>query len=171
MEKMTILSVLKKIKHIDRKIDKNKVRLAKWCSYFNIELGPDEHPPYDADKLIQALDDQFKYRAILRHALHKANIENKVEYKGEEKTIDELLILRTKTLSAKLECLKLLRRKEKGYKTLSHLTDDERKAVVVINQFDSLKRDRAIDKIENQQAELDEILDEVNITLSTNVSK
>ena len=38
---LTILQALKKIKHIDRKIEKTKERIQKWCSY----IHPLEAPP------------------------------------------------------------------------------------------------------------------------------
>jgi len=177
-EKMTILEVLKKVKHIDRKIAKNKERVKKWCSYFNIDVGEVgvaqtslPEPPYDTQKLLQTLNDQIKYRAELRHALHKANIENTTTYKGKEMTIDELLVLRTKTLPEMVECLKLMRRKEKGYQILSHLPEDVCKQVFVINQFDSTTRDKNMDDIEDEIADIDTILDEINITLPTTINR
>ena len=127
-EKMTVLEVLKKVKHIDRKIEKNKKRVQRWCSYFNTEVGRSglkkeklPAPPYNTEKLIQALNDQIKYRAELNHALHEANILNKVTYKSKEMTIDELIILKTVTLPSMLDCLKLMRRKEKTYQMYQKL--------------------------------------------------
>ncbi len=171
MPKMTILEVLKKIKHIDRKITKNKERLAKWGSYFDIEVDPGQEPLYDAQKLMQSLNDLISTRGDYRHALHKANIDNKVKYGSKELTIDELLVLRTSTLPAKMAYLKLLRRKEKSYRELQHLTDEERKDVRVVTQFDPLARDKAIDAIENDIAEIDKLLDETNITLTTDIER
>lgn len=171
MAKMTILEVLKRIKHVDRKIEKSKERLSKWCSYFDIELEPGQEPLYNAEKLMQSINDLIALRGIYRHALHKANIDNKVEYKGKMLTIDELLVLRTSTLPARRNCLLLLRRREKGYSELRHLTEDERKAVRVITQFDPLKRDKSVDEIENEMADLDRLLDELNITLTTDIER
>jgi hypothetical protein len=171
MAKMTILEVLKRIKHVDRKIEKSKERLSKWCSYFDIELEPGQEPLYNAEKLMQSINDLIALRGSYRHALHKANIDNKVEYKGKELTIDELLVLRTSTLPARRTCLLLLRRREKGYSELRHLTEDERKAVRVITQFDPLKRDKSVDEIENEMADLDRLLDELNITLTTDIER
>lgn len=170
MAKMTILEVLKKIKHVDRKIEKCKQRIAKWCSFFDITTD-DGKPLYDTEKLIQSVNDLIALRSKYRHALHKANIDHKVEYNGKEVTIDELLVLRTYTLPAKLETLALLRRKEKGYNDLRYLTEDERKAVKVITQFNPLERDKAVDAIENEMAELDKLLDDINITSETNIDR
>lgn len=170
MPKMTILEVLKKIKHVDRKIEKNRQRIERWCSFFDIETDEGE-PLYHTDKLIQAVNDLIAVRSKYRHALHKANIDCKVEYKGKEVTIDELLVLRTYTLPTKLSTLSLLRRKEKGYNDLRYLTEDERKSVKVITQFDPLERDRAIDDIENEMAELDKLLDDINITSETEIDR
>ena len=177
-EKMTVLEVLKKIKHVDRKVEKNKKRLGRWCSYFNTEVGElgvkEEKlpkPQYDTKKLLQTLNDLLTYRAQLQHALHRANIENTTEYKGKTITIDELIGLRTEVLPARLECLKLLRRKEKTYQSLSHLTDEERKKVFVITQFDPAVRDRDVDAIEDEAANIDTLLDEINITLPTTVNR
>lgn len=171
MAKMTILEVLKKIKHVDRKIEKNTARLSKWCSYFDIELEPGQEPLYNTEKLLQATSDLITLRGAYRHALHKANIDNKVEYKGKMLTIDQLLVLRTNTLPSKRSCLMTMRRKEKGYSELRHLTEDERKAVRVITKFDPLKRDKSVDDIENEMADLDKLLDEINITLTTDIER
>ena len=172
MPKMTILEVLKKIKHIDRKIETAKVRLAKWCSYFDFEADTETGAPlYDTEKLLQSLKDMISIRATYRHALHKANIENTAKYNGKEYTIDELIMMRTVTLPAILECLKLLRRKEKNYSDLRHMTEDERKAVRVITQFDPLRRDKSVDKAENEMAEIDSILDDMNIVTETDIDR
>ena len=171
MKKMTILEVLKKIKHIDRKIEKLKLRLEEWCSYYDIKLDPGQQPLYDAKKLLQALNDLITLKSVYRHALHKANIEHKVEYKGKKLTIDELIMMRTVTLPAKKQCLELLRRKEKGYVDLRHLSEEERKEVKVITQFDSVRRDRSIDKIDDEIANLDLLLDDTNIVLKTDIDR
>ncbi len=171
MPKMTILEVLKKIKHVDRKIEKNKARMAKWCSYFDIELSPGEEPLYNTEKLFQSTDDLLNVRASYRHALHKANIEHVVENKGKNYTIDELLILRTHTLPELKECLQLFRRKEKNWRELQHLSEEERKNVKVVTQFDPLKRDKQIDEVENEMAAIDQLLDEINITRPTHIER
>lgn len=171
MPEMTILEVLKKIKHVDRKITKNKERVAKWCSYFDIEADEWKSPLYNTGKLLQSLEDLIILKGTYRHALHKANIDNKIEYKGKKLTIDEILVLRTNTLPSNMECLELLKRKEKSYSELRHLTEEERKAVKVVTQFDPLKRDKAIDSIEDEMANLDRLLDEINITIPTGIER
>jgi len=171
MPRMTILEVLKKVKHIDRKIEKAKKRMVKWCSYFNTDLEPGQEPLYDVEKLLQSLNDMIVLRGAYRHALHKANMDNLVEYKGKKSTIDELLILRTNVLPAKKDCLSSLRRKEKGYNELRHMTEEERKTVKVITKFDPFKRDKSIDEIENEMADLDNFLDGINITITTDIER
>ena len=153
MSKMTILEVLKKIKHVDRKIEKLKLRLEEWCSYYDIKLDPGQQPLYDAKKLLQALNDLITLK------------------KGKKLTIDELIMMRTVTLPAKKQCLELLRRKEKGYVDLRHLSEEERKEVKVITQFDSVRRDRSIDKIDDEIANLDLLLDDTNIVLKTDIDR
>jgi len=171
MSKMTIMEVLKKIKHIDRKIEKSRERMVKWCSYFDNELEPGQEPLYNTEKLLQSINDLIILRGTYRHALHKANIDNQVDYKGKKLTIDELLVLRTNVLPTKRDCLLSLRRKEKGYNELRHLTEEDRKIVRVITKFDPLKRDKSIDEVENELADLDKLLDEVNITLTTDIER
>jgi len=160
MSKMTILEVLKKIKHVDRKIEKLKLRLEEWCSYYDIKLDPGQQPLYDAKKLLQALNDLITLK------------------KGKKLTIDELIMMRTVTLPAKKQCLELLRRKEKGYVDLRHLSEEERKEVKVITHpfkaaslFDSIRRDRSIDEIDDEMANLDLLLDDTNIVLKTDIDR
>ncbi len=169
MAKLTILQTLKKIKHLDRKIEKADARLARWCSYLNIDVEEGSTPPYEHSTLLQQLSDWRDLRATLIHSLHKANLENTVEYKDKETTIDELLILRTKTLPDTKKTLELMRRKEKNYNNLRHLGEDERKEVKVITQFSPAERDKAIDRIEDDMAFIDQILDELNISVQTTI--
>jgi len=164
MAKMTILQVLKRIKHIDRRLEKIDNRVARWCSYYDTELEPGQEPPYNVDKLIQQAKDLRVYRAALRHALHKANINHFAEYNGKNITFDELLIHRTITLPQQKTLISCLKRKEKNYHALGHLTEEERKRVRVVSQFNPTDRDKAIDDIDNEIDEIDEILDELNIS-------
>ena len=150
---MTILQGLKKIKHLDRKIGKNRNRIARWCSHFS-----DEQPMYDNEgirKLIQATDDLVHERNRIRHRLHETNILTTVELNGNVMTMDELIILRTLVVPEKLETLKTLRRKEK-----SHYQD---KGITVLMHYDPAERDKAVDRLENALDEFDEILDDMNI--------
>jgi len=166
---LTILQVLKKIKHLDRKIEKADARLAKWCSYFNIDIEEGQSAPYKHDTLLQQISDWRDLRAKLVHALHKANLNNTAEYKDKQWTIDELLILRTKTLPDTKKTLELMRRKEKNYNNLRHLSEEERKEVKVVTQFNPAKRDKAVDQIEDDMAFIDQILDELNISVQAPV--
>ena len=166
---LSILQTLKKIKHLDRKIEKAGARLARWCSYFNVDVEEGESPPYKRETLLQQLSDWRDLRAALIHGLHKANLLNTVKYKGKELTIDELLILRTKTLPDTKKTLGSMRRKEKNYNNLRYLGEEERKEVKVITQFNPAERDKAIDQIEDDMAFIDQILDELNISVQVDI--
>lgn len=162
---MTILQILKKIKHLDRKVEKDEKRLAKWCSHFDCDLAEGEKPPYDTDVLLKAIEDRRYHRGILVHALHRANLNNTTNYKGKALTLDQLLILRTVTLPAQKATMQLMRRKEKNYNNLRHMSEEERKEVKVVVNFDPVARDKVIDVIDDDLAHIDQILDEINITV------
>ena len=166
---LSILQVLKKIKHLDRKVEKADARLAKWCSYFNIDVEEEQPPPYKHSTLLQQIWDWRELKAKLIHALHKANLNNTVEYKDKQWTIDELLILRTKTFPDMKKTLESMRRKEKNFNNLRHLSEEERKEVKVVTQFDPTKRDKSVDQIEDDMAFIDQILDELNISVQVSV--
>lgn len=153
---LTILQALKKIKHLDRKIEKTRERIQKWCSY----IAPLEAPPqYDTNKLMQSLNDMLAHKARLRHALHMTNALHVVEYKKTKCTIDELLIAVTVTIPAMIDALKLQRRKEK-----SRYAQEAGVEQKVVTQYDPGSRDKTIDKLENDLMEIDTLLDETNIT-------
>lgn len=149
---MTILQVLKKIKHLDRKIKKTSERVQKWCSHYN-----NEEPQYDTAKLLQSANDMLEEKARLRHLLHLANVRNTVEFNGKEHSIDELIILLTLTIPAKINLLKLMRRREKGYNTDKELQ--------VVMHYDPAERDKKVDALENMLDKAEEILDNLNITV------
>ena len=150
---MTILQALKKIKHLDRKIKKNKERVARWCSYFS-----DEEPMYDAEgikKLLQSANDLINERNVLRHRIHRTNIMVTAEFQGKAISLDELIILRTLTIPSMLDALGTMRRKEKNYR--------HDKEIKVVMQYDPSERDKLIDNLEYTMDVLDALLDDMNI--------
>ncbi len=169
MSDMTILQILKKIKHLDRKIEKDEERLKRWCSHFDVDIPEGEKPPYMVEALLKAITDRRDHRAVLMHALHRANLVNTTDYRGKTLTLDQLLILRTVTLPAQKATQQLMRRKEKNFNNLRHLSDEERKEVKVITNFEPVVRDQAIDTIDDDLAYIDQILDEINITVKVTV--
>lgn len=148
----TIFQNLKKIKHLTRKIAKNTERIRKWCSHFD-----NEETQYDIEKLIQSVNDMIVEKGKLRHELHKTNIEVEVLFQGRLMSVDELIILVSLTLPAKIETLKSLRRREKGYNQV------DEKLKVVMN-YDPLERDEKIDALEYTLEEANDVLDNINIT-------
>ena len=156
---MKILAALKKIKHIDRKIEKQMKRISKYCSV--IMEPTDNAPPYDGEdikKMIQAVGDMSTEKAAIRSALHLTNVRTKVEFNKKECSIDELLLFQNVVLPAKMNALTALRRKEKGGYG-SHAT----KEATVLNQYEPRDRDRDIEKLEDTMTELDTLLDNLNI--------
>lgn len=151
---MTILQALKKIKHLDRKIEKNMKRIQRWCSYFD-----DEQPLYDGGgikRLIQSSNDMIDESTNLRHQIHATNTATKMEFDNKEMTLDELIALKTSTIPKRLQVLSVLRRKEKQY----HHDKD----VKVVLQYDPSARDKVVDALENMSDEVDALLDHMNIS-------
>lgn len=148
----TIYQNLRRIKHLTRKITKNTERIRKWCSHFD-----NEEPQYDVEKLIQSVNDMIMEKGKLRHELHKTNVEVEVLFQGRLMSVDELIILVSLTLPAKIDTLKALRRREKRFNQL------EEKLKVVMN-YDPLERDKKIDALEYTLEEANDVLDNLNIT-------
>jgi hypothetical protein len=148
---MNILQALKRIKHVDRKIKKMQDRISRWCSHESTEESP-----YDMEKLLQSITDLIILKAKIRAAIHATNIATKVVGKSGEYTLDGLLAYRTIVLPAKIASLKLMRRKERGF----HADKDTK---YVLN-YDPKWSDDNIDKIENEMAEIDDLLDTTNIS-------
>lgn len=149
---LTIFQNLKKIKRLDRKITKTSERIRKWCSHFD-----NEEPQYDTAVLIQSVNDMITEKAKLRHELHKTNIEIEVLFQGRLMTVDELIALVSLTIPAKINTLKLLRRREKGY------NQSEEKLKVIIH-YDPAERDKKIEALEYTLEEAENVLDNINIT-------
>jgi hypothetical protein len=159
---MKILTALKKIKHLDRKIEKNLKRISKYCS---VIVEDDEAPPaYDEDdirKMSQQVKDWAVHKAAIRAALHLTNARTRVPFHGRELSIDELLLYQNVVIPAEMACLTNLRRKEKG--GLGYMSREVSKNAMVITQYDPKERDAAIEKLEDIKEELDALLDRMNI--------
>ena len=157
---MKILTALKKIKHLDRKIGKTQKRIADWCS-FVVENDKDPGPDYNADdisKMMQQVADWAGEKVRIRKCLHRTNVEVEVEWDGQKRSIDELLLIQNITLPTMIFSLRHLRRKEKN----SSFGHKDKDAYVVL-QYDPRERDRAIEKLEYKKDELDALLDNLNI--------
>ena len=154
----TILQVLKKIKHLDRKIEKNQERIKKCASYVSPE---EEKPLYDPMKLIQSVKDMIIEVSKLKHNLHYTNATTIIKYKNEDMTIDMLLLLRTVTMPLLIETHKLLKKKS----ITSRYGDNQyEKGSKVIKLYDPREKDMTIDKLEDELVNIDSIIDEINIT-------
>jgi hypothetical protein len=159
-----ILAALKRIKHLDRKIEKTRARIGAWCSYI-VEAKEGDAPPdipYSAEdlrRMRQQITDWTFEKARIRHALHVTNMETKLPYNGQELSIDELLILQKVVLPEQLKVLQSLRRKEKRGGFGQH---DSIKSWVEL-QYDPKERDLEIEKVEYEIEKLDELLDSANI--------
>lgn len=161
---MKIIEALKKIKHLDRKIEKTSGRVTKWCSYFDDKENPNG-PVYneeDIQRMLQQIDDWASEKAQLRHKLHKTNMETTVDLWGKTYTLDELLGLKEIVIPQMIEIRKKMRRKEKG-----RVFGEENKNTTVINQFDPKKRDQILDNLDSQKEEIDSLVDRLSI--ETNV--
>jgi len=156
---MKILQALKKIKHIDRKIKKQADRVAKYCSVI-LEPG-DAPPPYteeDIRRMLQSITDLLTDKCLIRAALHRTNVNTAVEFQGQKKSIDELLLLQNVFLPIYKNVLASMRRKEKqgAYRNYS-------KEAKVVLHYSPAERDKHIEEIENVLEELNDILDNANI--------
>lgn len=153
---MKIIEALKKIKHIDRKIAKNRERISKWCS-FVVSPGDPDKPLYDADEIrsmLQANGDMATEKVRIRHSLHKTNISTTAEFNGKVYTVDELLLMQAVSLPYALGTLNGMSRAKVPY--------GQDKALV-ITQYDPKAKDKEIDYLERQAADLNDLLDMVSL--------
>jgi len=159
---MHILAALKKIKHLDRKIEKDLKRIRQWSSFIR-NVDDEEKPQYDEEdirRMMQSVSDMTNEKARLRHLLHKTNMLTTVEFQGKSRTIDELLILQSIIIPGKIAALNHLNRKEKGHGYHQPDKDDR-----VIMQYDPKKKTTAIDALEDQAEQLNAFLDECSMNV------
>ena len=160
---MKIISALKRIKHLDRKIEKTSTNYVKWSSFL-LPAGENSntynpYSIYDLKKMKQQIRDWTIEKVKIRKALHLTNINTLVTYKGKEYSIDHLLLVKCILIPNQLKLLKSLRRAEK-----QHYDNKEDR---VITLFSYKERDMEVDALEIELSKLDEIID--NLSLSANV--
>jgi hypothetical protein len=158
---MKILTALKKIKHLDRKITKNVERIGKFCSYI-VENEADPKPVYneeDIKKFIQQCHDWTAEKIRIRLAIHATNVAVKARFEGKDRSIDELLLIQNVLIPNELTTLKSLRRKEKGTVYSSRAGKDS----YVVLQYDPKARDAEVERAEFMKEKLDELIDNLNI--------
>ena len=149
---MKVIEALKRIKHIDRKIEKANQRIQRWCSYIQEQNEEAYSPTYNADDLkkeVQRVGDLVAQKTAIRRALHRTNVETTLEFDGKKRTVDELLIVQNVVIPEMLRTLRLFRRMEKGY---NHPKESK-----VIMQYDPKERDKAIEEWETRKEKLDEL--------------
>lgn len=157
---MKILEALKRIKHLDRKVEKNIQRIKEWCSFIQ-DKDSTEPPLYSGEDIRRMMQQNHDWKlevARLRHLLHKTNLLIKVDFLGRTYNIDELLLLQNVVFPAdkfQLECLKRASKSRFGR---------DEKDVIVITQYDPREKDVALDGLEHQLMELNDLLDQLSIT-------
>lgn len=157
---MKILAALKKIKHLDRKIENIILRIDKYCSVV-MDNEDDDDPVYNGDdirKMQQQIGDWAESKATIRSALHLTNVRTKAQFDNREMSIDQLLLFQNVILPAKMKALTSLRRKDKGGYGRTSGKDSW-----VVMQYNPKERDMAIEKLNLVKEELDELLDNLNI--------
>lgn len=163
---MKIIEALKAIKQYDRKIEKTQERIAAWCSYEVDEKDP-EPPLYNADdisKMRQQISDWVSEKAKLRHLIHKTNVRTAVEFDGKTFNIDQLLILKTVVIPARLNVLKQLTRRSPSRRSFVDTAD---KKVKIIMQYDPKEREKEVDALEDMSTKISALLD--TLTLNTSL--
>jgi hypothetical protein len=154
---MKIIEALKRIKHLDRKIEKNLRRINEWGSFVSNALDPEE-PLYgveDLRKMHQQIVDWTAEKARLRHLLHKTNLQTTATFEDRERTIDELLVIQAITLPGQLAATKAFKRKTKGHY--------EKAETRVVMQYDPKAKQTTIDDLEDRMANLNDLLDKVTL--------
>ena len=158
---MKIITALKKIKHLDKKIAKNQSRIAEWASYFTDE-DRSVKPTYNSreiEVMFQQIKDWLDVKMQIRHALHLTNLTVTRDFENRKYTLDELLLLQNVVIPEQITSLKKLQRKQKD-RYSSGRNDIYVHSVV---QFDAFDRDKKIDALEDKKTKIDEILDSASL--------
>lgn len=150
---MNIMQALKKIKHLSRKIESNEKRIVRWCSH-----EEDETSPYDMRKLMQTITDLVKEKARIRAAIHATNVTTLVDFKNQKWSLDGLLAHRLIVLPAHIKALGLFRRRERGRMYA------ETKPIKYILEYDPQWRDDRVEAIQDEMADIDNLLDVTNLS-------
>jgi hypothetical protein len=158
---MKIIEALKKIKHLDRKVEKAQGRVKQWCTYTVRTDKPQEgqEPLYNAEdvrRMIQAITDWKVEKARLRHQLHITNLQTEVEFRGKVWNVDQLLLHQALVLPAMLETQKLLSRQNRGFGYHDKVTE-------TVMQYDPKEREKRVDALEYEAEELNALLDQISI--------
>ena len=148
---MTISEAFRKIEFLNQKLTKNKKRITYWASHLSNEKNP-----YNIEGLLQLCDDLVLEIAYIHHQLHLTKATTEIEYKKEIVTLDELAIYQTFVLTEKKNTLNSLCSK-KGILPNSGFED-----VKIIINYKSEKRDILIDEIDEEIAELNLLIDQIN---------
>lgn len=160
---MKIIAALKRIKHLDRKVEKTKERIKKWSSFVNDSTDPID-PQFgttDIRKMRQQIHDWMVEKARLRHRIHATNLQTTAVFKGTTYTLDELLCLQSIVMPADKAAWEIHNRKSKPY------TGGPNPAVTVVIQYDPKEKTKQIDAIDDTMLELNELLD--NMTMETDI--
>lgn len=157
---MKIIQALKRIKHLSRKIEGKRAKIAKWCSF--IDDGSEQtYDEEDLRRFSQAINDMAGEIVDLRTRIHMTNTKTEIEFENKKRSLDSLLAEATIAIPISLETLSVLRRKEKGRNMYGRLNHDA--SVQVVLQYDPKKRDNEIERLEERKRIILDIVDDANI--------
>ena len=158
---MKIIEALKKIKHLDRKVEKNLQRIKKWAAYVEDTRNP-EPPLYNKEELVrmvQQIADWTTEKMNIRHLLHKTNLTVAADWNGKSYTIDELLLLQALGFPVAMNVQSCMSRRDANAE-IGYGGKEFRRVVM---QYDPKERDKTTDKLDDNAMKLNDLLDKLSL--------
>jgi hypothetical protein len=161
---MTIREALKRVKIIEKQIIQNSQDIQKYSSKVNIEISPFGDNDTQASKvrsIIQSSEDLEKFYRVLKKRISYTNLLTFITVKGQRYSLEDVLILKRKTIDLLKSIYNSLNRVQGEYGLRSFSADKNAMVELMYNECDKYKALKDIQEL------YDEIDIQQDIVLST----
>ena len=164
---MKIIEALKKLKVIEKRMEKNRVQITQYASMISTErpiFDTEEKQRKEVSSLIQANIDLMKEYLSLKGKIEKTNITVTVEMGGVQYTLSDLLLIKRKMAKVMMSTYEALN-PSTGQSKMRHasISSGER-APQVVQLYDEKDKITGLDKWQDLYHNIDSRLEVINAT-------
>ena len=163
---MKIIEALKKLKVIEKRMEKNKSQITQYASMISTErpiFDTEEKQRKEVSSLIQANIDLMKEYLDLKGKIEKTNITVKVEMGGVQYSLSDLLLIKRKMAKAMLSTYEALNTTT-GQSKMRHASISGERAPQVVQLYDEKDKIAGLDKWQDLYHNIDSRLEVINAT-------
>jgi len=164
---MKIIEALKKLKVIEKRMEKNRQQITQYASMISTErpiFDTEEKQRKEVSSLIQANIDLMKEYLDLKRKIEKTNINVKIEMGGVQYSLSDLLLIKRKMAKVMMSTYEALNTSTAQSRIRNVSVSSGERAPQIVQLYDEKDKIAGLDKWQDLYHNIDSRLEVINAT-------